>query len=81
MSVSSCPARTTRKARFIPTGLQRAKPYRTFQYGGAACISTYAAEKWRDSSTGEIFTYDFDNLTEAGSKLTPEFVAFLKEED
>ena len=34
-----------------------------------------------DSSTGEIFTYDFDGLTESGSKLSPEFVAFLKEED
>ena len=37
--------------------------------------------KWIDRSTGEIFTYEYDNLTESGSKLTPEFVAFLKEED
>ena len=37
--------------------------------------------KWIDRSTGEIFTYDFESLTESGSKLSPEFVAFLKEED
>ena len=35
--------------------------------------------KWRDSSTGEIFSYSYDDLTTEGSKLSPEFVSFLKE--
>ena len=35
--------------------------------------------KWRDSSTGEIFSYSYDDLTAEGSKLSPEFVSFLKE--
>ena len=35
--------------------------------------------KWRDRSTGEIFTYSYDDLTAEGSKLSPEFVSFLKE--
>lgn len=34
--------------------------------------------KWRDTSTGEIFSYTYDDLTTEGTKLTPEFVAFLK---
>ncbi len=32
--------------------------------------------KWRDSSTGEIFSYSYDDLTAEGSKLSPEFVSF-----
>ncbi len=35
--------------------------------------------KWHDSSTGEIFSYSYDDLTAEGSKLSPEFVSFLKE--
>ena len=35
--------------------------------------------KWRDRSTGEIITYSYDDLTAEGSKLSPEFVSFLKE--
>ena len=35
--------------------------------------------KWRDSSTGEIFSYSYDDLTAESSKLSPEFVSFLKE--
>ncbi|MDE7110351.1 MAG: hypothetical protein K2O38_06100 [Muribaculaceae bacterium] len=33
-----------------------------------------------DTEDGSIFTYDYE-LAEGGSRLTPEFVAFLKEED
>ncbi|WP_443984163.1 hypothetical protein [Bacteroides caccae] len=33
--------------------------------------------KWIDRSTGEIFSYTYDNLSEDGSKLSPEFVAFF----
>ena len=35
--------------------------------------------KWHDSSTGEIFSYSYDDLTAEGSKLSTEFVSFLKE--
>lgn len=34
--------------------------------------------KWIDRSTGEIFTYDFDGLTESGSKLSPRVCCFFK---
>ena len=34
--------------------------------------------KWHDSSTGEIFSYSYDDLTAEGSKLSPEFVSFLR---
>ena len=35
--------------------------------------------KWHDSSTGEVFSYSYDDLTAEGSKLSSEFVSFLKE--
>ena len=37
--------------------------------------------RWYDKATGETFSYTYDDLTVEGTKLTPEFVAFLKEED
>ena len=37
--------------------------------------------RWYDKATGETFSYTYDDLTAEGTKLTPEFVAFLKEED
>ena len=36
--------------------------------------------KWRDTTDGSIFSYDYE-LAENGTRLTPEFVAFLKGED
>jgi len=36
--------------------------------------------KWRDTQDGSIFTYSYE-LTVEGSKLTPEFVDFLKDTD
>ena len=35
--------------------------------------------KWHDSSTGEILSYSYNDLTAEGSKLSSEFVSFLKE--
>lgn len=32
-----------------------------------------------DKATGETFSYTYDGLAAEGTKLTPEFVAFLKE--
>lgn len=37
--------------------------------------------RWYDKATGEMFSYTYDDLAAEGTKLTPEFVAFLKEED
>ena len=37
--------------------------------------------RWYDKATGETFSYTYDDLTAEGTKLTPGFVAFLKEED
>lgn len=57
------------------------KTIQDFPIRGRSVYLHVRRRKWIDRSTGEIFTYDLDNLTESGSKLTPEFVAFLKEED
>ena len=37
--------------------------------------------KWLDKDTGEIFSYDIDYEDEEGTRLSAEFVAFLKGED
>ena len=34
--------------------------------------------RWYDKTTRETFSYTYDDLTAEGTKLTPEFVAFLK---
>lgn len=57
------------------------KTIQDFPIRGRSVYFHVRRRKWIDHSTGEIFTYDFENLTETGSKLTPEFVAFLKETD
>lgn len=36
--------------------------------------------KWLDKATGEIFSYDLELPNEAGTRLSAEFVAFLKGE-
>lgn len=51
-----------------------------FPIRGKAVFLHVRRRKWRDTEAGSIFTYDYD-MTEEGSRLTPEFVAFLKEED
>lgn len=51
-----------------------------FPIRGKAVFLHVRRRKWRDTEDGSIFTYDYD-MTEEGSRLTPEFVAFLKEAD
>ena len=50
-----------------------------FPFRGKPVYLHVRRRKWRDSSTGEIFSYSYDDLTAEGSKLSPEFVSFLKE--
>ena len=64
-----------------PYGFTDYKTIQDFPIRGRSVYLHVRRRKWIDRSTGEIFTYDFDGLTESGSKLSPEFVAFLKEED
>lgn len=49
-----------------------------FPIRGKAVYLHVRRRKWRDTDDGSIFTYDYD-LAEEGSRLTSEFVAFLKE--
>ncbi len=62
-------------------GFSEYKTIQDFPIRGRSVYLHIRRRKWIDRSTGEIFTYDFESLTESGSKLSPEFVAFLKEED
>nr|DAE07049.1 MAG TPA: ISL3 zinc-finger of transposase IS204/IS1001/IS1096/IS1165 [Myoviridae sp. ctuJM17] len=50
-----------------------------FPLRGKAVYLHVRRRKWCDSSTGEIFSYSYDDLTAEGSKLSPELVSFLKE--
>lgn len=51
-----------------------------FPIRGKAVFLHVRRRKWRDTQDGTIFSYDYE-FTETGSRLTPEFVAFLKGED
>lgn len=51
-----------------------------FPIRGKAVFLHVRRRKWRDTEDGSIFTYDYD-MTEEGSRLPLEFVAFLKEAD
>jgi hypothetical protein len=70
-----------KKGTVRPYGFTEAKTIQDFPIRGRSVYLHVRRRKWMDRSTGEIFTYTYDDLTEAGTKLSPEFVAFLKEED
>ena len=62
-----------------PYGFTDSKTIQDFPIRGHAVYLHVRRHKWIDRSTGEIFSYTYDNLNEDGSKLSPEFVSFLKE--
>ena len=64
-----------------PYGFTDYKMIRDFPIRGKAVYLYIRRRKWIGRSTGEMFTYAFDNLAEPGSRLSPESVAFLKDED
>ncbi len=78
-SVVTCHARTIRKT-VREYGFTDERVVQDFPIRGKAVYLHVRRRKWRDTEDGSIFSYDYD-LTEEGSRLTPEFVAFLKEED
>lgn len=62
-------------------GFTAEKVIQDFPLRGKPVFLHVRRHKWRDTSTGEIFSYGYDDLTTEGTKLTPEFVAFLKDTD
>lgn len=70
-----------KKGSVHPYGFTESKTIQDFPIRGRSVYLHIRRRKWIDRSTGEIFTYQYENLTEAGSKLSPDFVAFLKEEN
>lgn len=52
-----------------------------FPLRGRASYIHIRKRKWLDKSTGEIFCYGIDDIDEKGTRLSKEFVAFLKGED
>lgn len=61
-------------------GFTEEKIIQDFPIRGKAVYLHVRRRKWRDTEDGSIFTYDYE-LAEKGTRLTPEFVAFLKGED
>ena len=51
-----------------------------FPIRGKAVYLHVRRRRWRDNEDGSVFTYDYE-LSGDGTRLTPEFVAFLKGED
>lgn len=62
-----------------PYGFTESKTIQDFPIRGRSVYLHVRRRKWIDRSTGEIFSYTYENLTEKGSKLSPDFVSFLKE--
>ena len=61
-------------------GFTEERVIQDFPIRGKAVYLHVRRRKWRDTEDGGVFTYDYD-LTEEGTRLTPEFVAFLKGAD
>lgn len=70
-----------KKGTVHPYGFTEYKTIQDFPIRGRSVYLHVRRRRWRDCATDETFTYTFDDLAEEGSKLTPEFVAFLKEAD
>jgi hypothetical protein len=62
-------------------GFTPARVIQDFPLRGKSVFLHVRRRKWRDSSSGDIFSYTYDDLTAEGTKLTSEFVAFLKDTD
>ena len=65
----------------ISRGFTDYKVIQDFPLRGKPVYLHVRRRRWYDKATGETFSYTYDDLTAEGTKLTPEFVAFLKEED
>ncbi|WP_455586294.1 ISAon1 family transposase N-terminal region protein [Bacteroides sp.] len=68
-----------KKGTVSPYSFTELKTVQDFPIRGRSVYLHIRRRKWIDP--GEIFTYTYDNLTEADTKISPEFVVFLKEED
>ena len=65
----------------ISHGFTDEKVIQNFPLRGKHVYLHVRRRRWYDKASGETFSYTYDDLTAEGTKLTPEFVAFLKEED
>lgn len=74
--------RADRKSQTVlPHGFTDEKVIQDFPLRGKPVYLHVRKRRWFDRQTGETFTYCYDELTAEGTKITPEFVAFLKGED
>ena len=62
----------------ISHGFTDEKVIQDFPLRGKPVYLHVRRRRWYDKATGETFSYTYDDLTAEGTKLTPEFVAFLK---
>lgn len=58
-------------------GFTQSKTIQDFPLRGKPVFLHVRRRRWRDSSTGEIFSYSYDDLTVEGSKLTSEFGTYV----
>lgn len=60
-------------------GFTEEREIQDFPIRGKSVYLHVRRRKWRDTTDGSIFTYNYE-LVEEGTRLTPGFVAFLKGE-
>lgn len=65
----------------ISHGFTKGKVIQDFPLRGKLVYLHVRCQRQYDKATGETFSYTHNDFTAEETKLTPEFVAFLKEED
>lgn len=70
-----------KKGTVISHGFTQEKVIQDFPLRGKPVYLHVRRHRWYDKETKETFSYSYDDLTAEGTKLTPEFVSFLKETD
>lgn len=68
-----------KKGTVIFHGFTEEKVIQDFPLRGKSVLLHVRRRRWYDKENHETFSYTYDDLTTEGTKLTPEFVAFLKE--
>lgn len=69
-----------RNSSIVSNGFSDYRTIQDFPIRGRATYLHLRKRKWLDKDTGEIFSYDYD-VAQEGTRLTEEFVSFLKGED
>lgn len=76
----SCPTRTFRNPNIVARGYTDYVTIQDYPPRGRPVYLHMRKNKWCDKETNGIFSYNLELPVEEGTRLSAEFVAFLKDE-